>query len=370
MVITRERYARRRDNVLERALKNADFDALCVTDPLNVQYLTGLTEGCRHLMLSRDGDIMLTTVMFHERVRSECPDMEQARIAEPVMESVQAVTRKRGWKRIALIGSSITVAEWNQWCDALEERNVIIIPDVVADCRAVKDAAEIELIRQAIALAEQAFSEFLGRGRSYFVGTPERELALDLEMLVRRRGADDQAFENGIILASGLNSHKAHYVPADRTIQQGDMILIDWGAKVGGYCSDLTRVVATGDVSEELQTMHSVVKQAHLEAVASMKPGVVASEVDAVARRVIADSGYPPEAFRHGLGHSLGLEVHEMPRLSKGSTTALKPGMVLTVEPGVYFENIGGVRLERDILVTENGAEDMGSLALDWFVVE
>lgn len=370
MEIARETYALRRQRVLNEALQKGAFDVLCVTDERSVRYLTGLTEGCHHVLLSRDGDLMLTNVMFHDRVALECPDMEQARISVPIMDSIRTILHQRGWMRVALIDASVTVSEWRAWKQIMGAEALVAIPDVVADCRMIKDAEEIEIIRRAITVAENAFLQFIERGASFFIGKEEQELALELEILMRRSGAEDQAFPNGVILASGPNSYKAHYRPSNRKVQQDDIILIDWGAVVDGYCSDLTRVIAVGAVSDTLQSMHRIVNEAHVAAISAMRAGINAEDVDAVARQIVAAAGYPAEAFRHGLGHSLGLAVHEPPYMTKGVTTPLEAGMILTVEPGLYVDGIGGVRLERDVLITETGADDMGSLPIDWFTVD
>ena len=367
MSFTAETYQDRRRRVLAKAKESADFDALCITDPVNVRYLTGLTEGCYKLFLSDDGDLMLVTWMFYDRAKDSCPGLELGLIAPPLGDATTETIKEHKWSRIAVIERETSLKEWRNWTDRMGDDGVIAISDAVMSCRLIKDETEVALMTEAVRIAENAFLELCGRGRDYFIGKTERELALELEILMRSNGAEDQSFPNGIILATGANSYGAHYVPALSKVEDGHSILMDWGAVVDGYCSDMTRIVAVGDIPERIIEMHTAVKQAVAAALAVIKPGVESFDVDAAARQVFLDAGFDAKAFRHGLGHAIGLEVHEALRFhpDRAQCGIIEAGMVMTVEPGVYLPDIGGVRLEHDVLVTESGCEVMGELPLD-----
>jgi Xaa-Pro aminopeptidase len=222
--------------------------------------------------------------------------------------------------------------------------------------RAVKDADELEAIRAAARLADDALTEVLGRG---LVGRTEREVALDLEFTMRRMGAQAASFPP--IVAAGEHGALPHATPRDVAIPAGTLVVVDWGAQLDGYASDCTRTYATGDIDPRDGQVYELVLQAQEAALAAVRSGPTGREVDAVARSIIDAAGHA-EHFGHGLGHGVGLDVHEGPRLSKQGETALAAGMVVTVEPGVYVPGAVGVRIEDLVIVTDDGAEVVSSL--------
>jgi len=217
-------------------------------------------------------------------------------------------------------------------------------------------------MRRAIRIAEKAFKEMLALGAKGWVGRTERDLAAELEYRMRRLGADRPSFPT--ILAAGAHGSVPHYSPGSTRVRPGQAVLVDWGARADGYCSDLTRVVFTGTIPAKLREIYEVVRRAQEAGIAAIRSGVGCRAVDAAARRVIAEAGYG-EQFGHGLGHGLGREVHEAPGLGKLSADRLKSGMVVTVEPGIYLPGIGGVRIEDDVLVTASSARRLSSLPRD-----
>ena len=231
-----------------------------------------------------------------------------------------------------------------------------------AGFREVKSEAELRAIRKAVRVAEGAFAELTGRGAEAFVGRPEREVAAELDYLMRLGGASAPSFET--IVAAGPHAALPHYRPGSTRIRRGRPVLIDWGAKVGGYCSDLTRVVFLDRIPPQLAEVYQVVLRAQEAGLRACGPGVSGGEVDAAAREVVAEAGYG-EAFTHGLGHGLGLEVHEGPRLGRKVEHGLAAGMVVTVEPGVYLPGVGGVRIEDDVQVTSSGRRKLSRLPRD-----
>jgi len=222
---------------------------------------------------------------------------------------------------------------------------------LVAALRAVKDDEEIRLIREAAAIADRALAQVLA---DPLPGRTEREVAFELHAALRQHGAEDPSFP--IIVAAGPRGALPHAVPADEPIPSDTLVVVDLGASYRGYCSDMTRTVATGDPPPELERAYRVCLDAQESALAAVCAGAAAAEVDAVARRAIAADGFG-DAFPHGLGHGVGLAVHERPGLRPTSTDTLTASMVVTVEPGIYLEGIGGVRIEDLVLVTEDGAE-------------
>ena len=225
--------------------------------------------------------------------------------------------------------------------------------DYLYSLRSVKSAEELTLMRQAQALTDDAFDYILDYIRQ---GKTEKAIALEMEFYMRRHGSDGIAFD--FIVVSGENSSLPHGTPTDRQVQNGDFITMDFGARYNGYCADMTRTIALGTVSDKQRLVYDTVLKAQLEALSQIKAGAVCKEIDSVARNIIDNAGFKG-CFGHGLGHSLGIEVHESPSFNLRDTTPLKKGMVLSVEPGIYLENEFGVRIEDVVCVTDNGCENL-----------
>ena len=214
----------------------------------------------------------------------------------------------------------------------------------------------------ALRVAEQAFVELTGGGAKALIGRTERQIAAELEYRMRMLGADKPSFES--IIAAGPNGSKPHYRPRDRVVRKGEAVLIDWGAMVDGYCSDLTRVVFTGTIPPKIAELYEIVLRAQQAGIAALSAGAACKKVDAAARQVVEDGGYGKQ-FVHGLGHGLGRQVHEAPSLARTSDTRLRCGMVVTVEPGIYLPGVGGVRIEDDVLVARQGPRRLSRLSRD-----
>ncbi|RKY23956.1 MAG: Xaa-Pro dipeptidase, partial [Planctomycetota bacterium] len=228
--------------------------------------------------------------------------------------------------------------------------------------RAIKDSGELKLIRQAIRIAQSAFLELTANGPGQLIGRTEGQVAAELEYLIRQAGAQGAAFD--IIVAAGANSSKPHHTPGATKIKFDQPVLFDWGAKVGGYCSDLTRVVFPGKIPPKFREIYDVVRQAQQAGIDAVRASVRCTTPDAAARAVIEQAGYG-EQFTHSLGHGIGLDIHEAPglaRKSAGASEVLRAGMVVTVEPGIYLPGLGGVRIEDDVLVTATGCRRLTRL--------
>jgi len=222
--------------------------------------------------------------------------------------------------------------------------------------RAVKTPEEVSLIRKALAIQQEAFKRtcrFIKPGRS------EVEVAAYLEYEMRKLGADGPSFNT--IIAADANASLPHAIPGKKKIRKGGIVLIDWGAKYGGYCSDLTRVVGVGAMSRKMREVYQVVLDAQMAAIDAIAPGKKLADIDKVARDIITRAGYG-KAFGHSLGHGIGLDIHEQPTLASRSVGELQPGHIVTVEPGIYLPGVGGVRIEDDVLVTPRGGQVLSSL--------
>lgn len=247
---------------------------------------------------------------------------------------------------------------------ALPGAQVVSAALVTASLRRQKDKDEVEKMRLAVHAAQEAFNATL---HSVKIGMTERQLAAELTMRLLQAGSDSE-FPFAPIVSSGPNGANPHAVPSERKLEAGDLVVIDWGACVNGYCSDLTRTIAVKEVSQELAFIHNVVNQANAAGRAAVRPGVTAGSVDAAARQVIDGAGYG-EFFFHRLGHGLGLEAHEEPYIFGGNPLPLAPGMTFTIEPGIYLPGTGGVRIEDNVVVTASGFESLSNLVRDLIVV-
>lgn len=343
-------------DALRRALPSPHADALLLTNPVNIGYVTGFTGSTAYALVSLEHAVLITDPRYTIRARRECPafGVVEASGSGGYSEALSHVlTAHPELQKIGFEAGHATVAQWRK----LEREHPAPIEwmpmeDMVEGLRAIKDASEIDAIRRAVSIAEDAFTQIRPLLKP---GTRERDIALELDFAMRRAGAEGLAFET--IVASGPQGAHPHHTPNERTLAQGDFVTIDWGASVGGYCSDITRTVAIGEASARQQEVYAAVLEAQKRAIDAIRPGKSGKEIDAAARDYLASQGLGA-AFGHGLGHALGRDVHDGPGLSsRFDTFILAPGMVQTVEPGVYLEGWGGIRIEEDVLVTENGCE-------------
>jgi Xaa-Pro aminopeptidase len=268
-----------------------------------------------------------------------------------MVKALGRVLKAAGLGRLGIEAEAMTIALRDEIAAALPKLELVATTGLIAELRQIKDRAEIVAIRQAIDYAEQALAIVRDDLRPE---KTEKQVAAELETAMRKLGAKGCSFPS--IVAVGSRAALPHAQPTDREIGSADLVLIDWGADGGLYKSDLTRVLVTGRISPKLQRVYGVVLRAQLRAIAAIRPGVEARAVDHRARQTIREAGFG-RYFGHGLGHGVGLQVHEAPRLAANSKVVLKPGMVVTVEPGIYLPGWGGVRIEDDVLVTSTGHE-------------
>lgn len=336
------------------ALAERELDGLLVTGLANVRWLTGFSGTNGAVVLGRGLRRFLTDFRYLSQAGDEVGPLWAREIGPDLLE-LAAARLPAG--RLGFDDARLPVRQHARLAELVGEGvELVAAGGLVEDLRAIKDADELGRIAAAAALADRALEEVLERG---LVGRTERDVALDLEVTMRRLGAEGASFPP--IVAAGAHGALPHATPRDVAIPEGTLVVVDWGAQLGGYASDCTRTFATGELDPQDRAVYDVVLRAQEEALAAVRPGPTGREVDAVARAVIDAAGHA-EHFGHGLGHGVGLEVHEGPRLSKQGDTALAAGMVVTVEPGVYVPGAAGVRIEDLVVVTADGHEVLSGL--------
>ncbi len=327
-----------------------ETDALLILNAKNIRYLTGFTGGDGALMAGHDWLTLLVDGRYTTQARAEAGQAEIVEFRKRTDGIVETI-RRRGAGSVGFESSALSVEEYLKLKEALPEGSLRPLPDAFRLLRAVKDDAEVDRIRQAARIAGEALADVRGMIRP---GVRESEVALELEYRMRRGGAERAAFET--IVAAGTQSALPHATPGPRPIADGDFVTVDFGAVCGGYHSDETCTFAVGSVSERQREVYGLIREAHDRAIRAIRAGVSCGEIDRVARSFLTDAGLG-DAFAHGTGHGVGLEVHEAPRLAAGREETLCAGMVVTVEPGAYLPGLWGVRIEDTVLVTEEGAE-------------
>ena len=331
---------------------------MLITSEINVRYLTGFTGDSSYLLLSPDEKLILSDRRYEEQLANECSSYQLV-VRGPgklMLELCRDVLQERSPLRLGIESDHITFGLAQAIKATVESIELVGQSGLVESLRSCKDADELNILRRAVALAESAFLQVRSEMKPDWT---ELQVAWRLEQAVREGGGEKLGFP--AIVAVGSASALPHYQSGRRRLGEHPLLLIDWGAKLDGYTSDLTRTIALGEISAELRQVHAIVVAAHDAAIATIRPGVAFETVDAAARSVIDAAGYGPR-FSHGLGHGIGLEIHEFPRFAAGQTGTLQAGMVVTVEPGIYLPGVGGVRVEDDCLVTADGCEVLSTL--------
>jgi Xaa-Pro aminopeptidase len=336
-------------------LDDLGVDALLVTSLINTRYLTGFTGSNGQLLVGPNVELFLTDGRYETSSRREVPDVERFAAERSYRGAVAERCEAARVARLGVEAASITVSEHAALARAVGGSvELVALQDVVEQDRCVKDDEERELIRRAQAATDAAFTGILD---PLAVGVSELWVARELERLMLEAGADGLAFDP--IVAFGENAAEPHHEPTRRVLEEGDVIKLDLGALVDGYHADMTRTIAFGQAAAELRKIHDIVRQAQQAAIDAVRPGVTGVQVDAAARSVIADAGYG-DRFVHGLGHGVGLEIHEQPWLGTTRDNVLPEGAVVTVEPGIYVAGIGGVRVEDMVEITSDGCAVIG----------
>lgn len=350
----RERIAGLRAEIARRRL-----DGYLIQNRMNQYWLTGFTGEDGLVLVTARKVVLLTDGRFDEAAGIEAPYAKKVlRKQRTAAVNAREILRHK-LDRVGFDPAQMNVAEHGELKKHLKPTRLVAADGIIPPMRLCKDKGEVTAIRKAIDVAEEAFRRLREWIRP---GQTERELAARLEYEMRTLGAQGPSFPT--IVAIGANSSLPHYEAGDGVVTDHDPILIDWGAQVNWYCSDLTRMIWPARSPREMVKINRIVHEAHDHAIAAVRPGMKVHDLDKVARKHITQAGYGPR-FSHSLGHGMGLDVHEAPRVGKGTYNVLEPGVVFTIEPGIYLPGIGGVRIEDDVIVTETGCEVLTSMTVD-----
>ena len=339
-----------------KAVEPLNADALLVMGLVNVRYLSGFTGSDGTLILTDNECSLLCDSRYTLQAGTEASLCEVSEY-KAKLEGIAAVIAGKGWRRVAFDAEQVSVSFFNSLSKALPMVEFIPLSDQLDQIRAVKSREEIDKIAYSAELASLAFEELLPQVKP---GVSEKELAFKLEMLMKAKGADNKAFD--FIVASGERGALPHGGPTGRTLRSGEMVTIDFGVCCSGYHSDETVTLAIGKPENRLLEVYEVVKKAHDLAVSSVKPGVDCRSLDAIAREYIESRGFG-DFFGHGLGHGVGLEIHEKPTISSRSSQVVAEGMIFTIEPGIYIPGLGGVRIEDLVEVTLDGCRVLSKVS-------
>lgn len=339
---------------LRLKMSQVPVDAFMVSNMQNWRFISGFTGDAGILLITQDEAIIFTDSRYTEQAEQEAPGYT---VIKTLVEKdvVKETIDKLGIGAIAFEKDYVTYSRWEKLGQTFKDQTLVGVSGWVEELRAAKSEEEAGYIAKAQSIADEAFSRLLPMVKA---GVSEAELALELEFTMRKLGSDGIAFP--FIVVSGARSSLPHGVPTSKRLEPGDFVTFDFGARFKGYCSDMTRTVVVGHASDKHKQIYDVVLRAQLAALEVIRPGVPAKQVDLAGRKVIEEAGYG-DYFGHGIGHGVGLNVHERPSVGKTSEDVLQPGMVITVEPGIYIPGFGGVRIEDLVLVTEDGKKNLTS---------
>jgi len=328
------------------------LDALLLSQPENIRYLSGFTGSSGWLLISGQNAILATDFRYLEQAKGESPAFEIIQTKQDLSYWLPGLVSDLGWHKLGFEATFISYDSLNKLSEAIKTKpvNLELVPTIgiVEQIRSIKGPEELGFITKAVALADSAFEQAKAIIRP---GITEKEAAWEIEKFLRQEGSEGTPFE--IIVASGPNSALPHARPTEKIICSGEPVLIDMGARISGYCSDFSRTLVLGKADKTFREIYNIALKAQTAAIEGIEPGMDASQADQLARSVVEQAGYG-DAFGHGLGHGVGLAVHESPTLGPSSSDSLADGMVFTIEPGIYLAGQGGVRIE-DMVVLENG---------------
>ena len=359
-----EQYFIKRQNNLKSLFSEKNLDGMLVTNLTHIRYLCGFTGSAGSLLITHDKCEFITDGRYTFQSKNEVKGANITISSDPHFNVIKKENLLPSNLKIAFDSNNVSHQIYNQLKDIFSSISWEGTSGYVESLAMIKDKKEIDAIKTAVEITDQAFSEVFPMIK---IGVKEKEIANQLSFLYRKYGdADADAFSP--IVGSGIHSAMPHQRPTDKKIEPGELVVIDSGAKYAGYHADMTRTVATKGYSEKQKEIYNIVLEAQLKSIDGIKSNISCKEIDSIARDHITNAGYG-KYFDHGLGHSLGLEIHENPRFSKVSKDILQSNHVMTVEPGIYLEDIGGVRIEDDIVVQDNGCEVLNKTQKDFTVI-
>ncbi|OLS41729.1 Xaa-Pro peptidase family protein [Bacillus sp. MRMR6] len=335
---------------LRASFSTLGIDGMLITSQFNRRYLSGFSGSSGVVLISADRAQFITDFRYIEQAAKECQGFEIVKHTGTIPEEVAKQAKELGIQKLGFEEEHLTFSSYNVYKKAVN-CELVPVSGVIEKLRLIKTDAEIKILKVAADIADAAFKHILDFLRP---GRTELEVSNELEFFMRKAGAVSSSFD--IIVASGYRSALPHGVASGKVIEKGDFVTLDFGAYYQGYVSDITRTVAVGEPEEKLKEIYAIVLEAQLRGMAGIKPGITGKEADSLTRDYITEKGYG-EYFGHSTGHGIGLEVHEGPALSFRSDLVLEPGMLVTVEPGIYIPGLGGVRIEDDTLITKEHNE-------------
>lgn len=338
-------------NRFRPVLQGLGADAVLISQPENRRYLSGFTGSAAWLVITAERAVLATDFRYYEQMQSEAPAFELAKVTTKFADLLPGLLSELGVERLGFESQFVTVDDLHEWSRVTPALEWVPLKQTVETLRAVKDEAEIDAMRRSAAITDAALAHLLTVLKP---GMTEREAAWEIEAYMHTHGASKIAFD--LIVAAGPNGALPHARPSDRPIQAGEPVVIDIGCVCDGYCSDLTRTVCLGPASSHYLEVWQIVLRAQEAAERLLRAGTTGVEVDAAARDMIIQAGYGDQ-FGHGLGHGVGLAVHEDPRASRLSPDTFEAGMILTVEPGIYLPGEFGVRIEDMVVIRQEGIE-------------
>ncbi|WP_087971654.1 M24 family metallopeptidase [Oceanobacillus rekensis] len=335
---------------LRNTLELNQMDAILITSPINRRYVTGFTGSAGVALISDKDATFITDFRYTEQAAEQAKNFSVIEHKQSIEAEIAHQLKELGIKRLGFEKDYVTYSQYENYKISFDVE-LVPVSGIVEEIRLIKTNDELGIMKKAAKIADDAFVHI----QSFIKpGVKEIEVSNELEFFMRRQGATSSSFDT--IVASGIRSAFPHGVASEKEIQRGELVTLDFGALYQGYCSDITRTVAVGEIPHELREIYDIVLEANLLGVNGIKPGLTGKEADALTRDYIKAKGFG-ENFGHSTGHGLGLEVHEGPGLSYRSDKILEKGMVVTVEPGIYVNGLGGCRIEDDIVITDNGNE-------------
>jgi Xaa-Pro aminopeptidase len=349
---------------LRKVMKEKELPAFLITNAFNRLYMTGFNGSAGYVLITQDRALFLVDFRYVTQAEQQTAGYEIKEHQPKVAVTILEILQEQGIKRLGFEQSDVSYGAFLNFQKDLSGIGLVPTDKLVEDLRMIKDASEIQIMQEAADLADATFSHILTKLKP---GVSELEISLEIEMFIRSHGGTSTSFDT--IVASGERSALPHGRASERLLQANEFVKMDFGAYYKGYCSDITRTVVLGKPTDKHREIYHIVLEAQLNCLDHLKPGMTGSQGDALARDVIARYGYG-DHFGHGTGHSLGLEIHESPRLSKLDDSILKPGMVVTVEPGIYLPGFGGVRIEDDVVLTDTGIKILTHSTKDFLIID
>ena len=337
---------------LRESFQASGIDALLITSGKNRQYITCFSGSAGVAVVTEDKAVFITDFRYTEQAAKQCEGFDIVQHKGGLVDEIANVVKDLGIEKLGFEQDHVTFSAYLNYKTSIKT-DLVPVSGVIEKLRLIKSEQEIKILKEATQIADAAFEHILTYIKP---GLTELDVSNELEFFMRKQGAVSSSFD--IIVASGYRSALPHGVASDKVIEKGEFVTLDFGAYYKGYNSDITRTLAVGEPSDELKTIYDTVLEAQLRGMRGIKAGITGREADALTRDYITEKGYG-EYFGHSTGHGLGMEVHEGPSLSVKSDTVLEPGMIVTVEPGIYVAGLGGVRIEDDTIVTETGNETL-----------